>query len=820
MRRRRATLRGAVICLGVLLCTVAVSFAYFTAAGTGSASAGVTALSVPGSPTATGGAGSATVIWTASTISGAVAATSYTIERYSSAGTDLGAASCNPVPASRGVPNAFGSFSCSDAPGVGTYEYKITAHYNASWTAITGYTGTVTVTKSATALAATAPATGSTGTAIAAGSISGVLSGATSGAAGTVTFTVFGPQATAPSTCTTGGTTVGTATVSGNGTYHPSAGYTPSTAGTYWWYASYNGDTNNAASNSTCGAGMSSTVIKNATALTATSPVTGTTGTAIAASTIGSALSGATSAAAGTVTFTVFGPQTTAPSTCTSGGTTIGTATVSGNGTYHPSAGYTPSSPGTYWFYASYNGDTNNGAANSTCGTGMASTAVKNTTAVTASSPTTGTSGTPISTSSIGSVLSGASAGAAGTITFTAFGPQTTAPSTCTSGGTTIGTATVSGNGTYHPSAAFTPSTAGTYWFYASYNGDTSNGAANSTCGLGMSSTAVKNAPGTTATAPATDTTSTAIATTSISSLLSGATSTATGTITFKVFGPQTTAPTTCTTGGTTVGTATVTGNGTYHPSAGYTPSSPGTYWWYASYNGDTNNAASNSTCGAGMSATTVWSGTSAASASATTGTSATTSTFTVAANTTYVLVVFRHSSASDSITSISSTGLTPALSTSSFSLITSQTFSSSYYQWAYSVTTGASASGTGTLTVNFRNTLSSGITLVDLAQIAGNSLTTPVVAATVGKANGTGTTATANLSAAPAAQDAELVFLGAGANLGFTAPGAAGLTNVFYSHATAGSAATYGGIPAQQNSSFTIPTATWGTIALELGHS
>src|SRR5436305_1576161 len=74
---------------------------------------------------------------------------------------------------------------------------------------------------------------------MAASSIGSTLPGATSGASGTVTFTVFGPQASAPSTCTSGGTTVGTATVSGNATYHPGAGFTPASAGTYWWYASY-----------------------------------------------------------------------------------------------------------------------------------------------------------------------------------------------------------------------------------------------------------------------------------------------------------------------------------------------------------------------------------------------------------------------------------------------------------------------------------------------------------------------------------------------------------------------------------------------------
>jgi hypothetical protein len=49
--------------------------------------------------------------------------------------------------------------------------------------------------------------------------------------------------------------------VSGGGTYNPSAGSTPVSAGTYWWYASYSGDGGNAASNSGCGSAMTSTTV-------------------------------------------------------------------------------------------------------------------------------------------------------------------------------------------------------------------------------------------------------------------------------------------------------------------------------------------------------------------------------------------------------------------------------------------------------------------------------------------------------------------------------------------------------------------------------
>jgi hypothetical protein len=224
---------------------------------------------------------------------------------------------------------------------------------------------------------ATGPASGTAGTAIGAASVSSVLAASSGGnSTGTITFKVFGPQASAPTTCT-GGTTVGTATVSGNNTYNPNVGFTPSTAGDYWWYAAYGGDANNASAASTCGAGMSETVAKASPTVTATGPASGTAGTAITAASISSVFAASSgSNAGGTITYTVFGPQASAPTTCTSGGTTVGAATVSGNNTYHPGVGFTPSAAGNYWWYASYGGDTNNNAAASTCGGGMSETVV------------------------------------------------------------------------------------------------------------------------------------------------------------------------------------------------------------------------------------------------------------------------------------------------------------------------------------------------------------------------------------------------------------------------------------------------------------
>ena len=452
-------------------------------------------------------------------------------------------------------------------------------------------------------LAVTPPAAGIAGSAIT--PVSWSISGGIS-PTGTVTFTVFGPQSAPPTDCTTGGTTVGTATAAGNGTRTLSATFTPSAAGDYWWFASYGGDAGNNPAASLCGQSMPETVVTAASSsLSATAPPAGTAGVAIADSSLSASLSGG-SAPTGTITFEVFGPQPAPPSDCTTGGTTVGTVTVSGDGTYMPSAGFTPSAAGDYWWFASYAGDANNNPADSGCSAAMPETVVAAASpSLSATGPGSGSVGSAIAGSSISAALSGGSAPTR-TIMFKVFGPQAEPPSDCTTGGTTVGTAAVSGDGTYMPSAGFTPSAAGDYWWFATYGGDAGNNPAASACGASMAETVVAAAnTSLSASAPLSGAAGSAIAGSSISSVLSGG-SAPTGTITFTVFGPQPTPPSDCTTGGTTVGIATVSGNGPYTPSADFTPPRSGDYWWVASYGGDANNNPSTSACGGSMAKTVV----------------------------------------------------------------------------------------------------------------------------------------------------------------------------------------------------------------------
>lgn len=146
-----------------------------------------------------------------------------------------------------------------------------------------------------------------------------------------------------------------------------SKGYTATAAGTDYWVATYNGDSNNDPVSS--GNGDEPVTINPATpGLTVSAPPIWRAGGAISGSHVNAALSGSTSGSGGQIIFQVFGPQRTPPSDCSSGGTTVGSGvTVNGDGAYSPSGAFTFSGPGDYWWYASYTGDPNNNPVSSTC---------------------------------------------------------------------------------------------------------------------------------------------------------------------------------------------------------------------------------------------------------------------------------------------------------------------------------------------------------------------------------------------------------------------------------------------------------------------
>jgi hypothetical protein len=177
---------------------------------------------------------------------------------------------------------------------------------------------------------------------------------------GTITFRVFGPSPTAPTDCSAG-TVVGTATVAGNSVHTPSAGFTPTQGGVYWWYASYSGDANNAAAASTCGSAMpKTTVARVSTALSGTA----SDGIVLGGSVRDTAMLTNGASPTGQVTFHLYGPG---DATCASAPVFTDTVPASGNGTYE-SAQFTPTALGTYHWIATYSGDATNQAATTACG--------------------------------------------------------------------------------------------------------------------------------------------------------------------------------------------------------------------------------------------------------------------------------------------------------------------------------------------------------------------------------------------------------------------------------------------------------------------
>src|SRR5215217_8015138 len=216
--------------------------------------------------------------------------------------------------------------------------------------------------------------------------------------------------------------------------------------------------------------------------------------------------------------------------------------------------------------------------------------------------------------------LSGATSDATGTITFNVYGPD---DEDCSGEPAFTSVVDVSGNGAYSsdltpndPSDDFVPEVVGVYRWTAEYSGDDNNEAVLSDCNAANEASVVTEASTTT---PELTTQATASATLgnpiSDTATLSGATSDATGTMTFKLYGPFTDADTSTDTCVDPDAANNVAGNlvtppievtslgspdasGNYVVSSGnYTPTTAGRYQWVVSYSGDANNGAASSEC-------------------------------------------------------------------------------------------------------------------------------------------------------------------------------------------------------------------------------
>ena len=471
-----------VLALSILSAAVAgVALAYYANTGRGSAQGSVGVLSpatiaVP----ATSGA-SVTITWTSQASLSDNSQNSgvrYTVQRKLGSGgtySTLGSGGC-------GGSLPYGTGSCTDTVSTnGTYFYEVIAHFGGNaWSATSNEVSTAATVAQAT----TTTLTSGHNPSVAGEQVT--YTATVSTGSGTPTGTVTFRDGASTMSCESGSVSFNGSTATCKATYASVTGGSPhAITAVYSGDSNYLGSTSNEVDQTVNKANPTLSLAQSS----APSAGSGTAGTAISASSITATLAASSGAtASGTISFVYF-QQATAPTTCT-GGTTIGTGiTASGNGTYHPSVGFTPTVAGNYWLFASYSGDSNNNGANSACPPGTVQEVV-----VAKASPTlslvqssaprasSGTVGNPISASSITATLASSSgSNAGGSITFTYF-QQATAPNPCTSGGTAIGTASVSGNGSYNPNAGFTPSVAGTYWLYASYSGDADNNSAASFC--------------------------------------------------------------------------------------------------------------------------------------------------------------------------------------------------------------------------------------------------------------------------------------------------------------------------------------------------
>jgi hypothetical protein len=180
----------------------------------------------------------------------------------------------------------------------------------------------------------------------------------------------------------------------------------------------------------------------------------------------------------GTITFDVFGPN---DATCALAHrvshTTV--AVSHGNGAY-PSAGFTPSTGGTYRFIASYGGDGGTNAVSGHCGDANESVNVaaqggETDTFTTQATPTSARTGSTIRDTA----TLGGPAGPTGSITFNLYGPADT---TCAASPVFASTVAVNhGTGTY-TSGPYSPSGAGTYRWVAFYSGDATHPARATLC--------------------------------------------------------------------------------------------------------------------------------------------------------------------------------------------------------------------------------------------------------------------------------------------------------------------------------------------------
>ncbi len=268
---------------------------------------------------------------------------------------------------------------------------------------------------------------------------------------GTVTFNLFGDSAclvnvfTSPDRPLSGGTAT-------------SATYLTTAPGTYYWTAVYSGDGLNPPASSPCGAPNESVTLTKATpSISTVASPGGPLSTAVRdVATLGGGFN-----PTGSVTFRLF-----SDAGCNTQVFSSTNTVTAGSATSAPD--FTPTAAGTYWWTAVYNGDANNTPVTSPCGAPNESvTITKATPSISTQASPGGLVGTPVR--DVATVSGGFNP--TGTVTFRLFSDPGCATQVFTSTNP-LGT----------PSDWFTPASAGTYRWIATYNGDANNTVVSGAC--------------------------------------------------------------------------------------------------------------------------------------------------------------------------------------------------------------------------------------------------------------------------------------------------------------------------------------------------
>jgi hypothetical protein len=283
-------------------------------------------------------------------------------------------------------------------------------------------------------------------------------------------------------------------------------------------------------------------------------------------------LSGATATAGGTVTYHAYAGA----NTCTGTDLLNSTVTVT-NGVVPDSSSVSFANAGFYSFQAVYSGDSNNNGASSACSTEQLLVKT-NPTISTTLSATTVNIGVSVHDSA---ALSGATGDAGGTVTYHAYAGA----NTCTGTDLLNSQVTVT-NGAVPDSGSISFQNAGTYSFQAVYSGDTKNNGATSDCTTEQVVVSPNN--------PGISTAQNLLP--NDKATISGATSNAGGTVTFKLFSPS---DATCAAAPAFSQTVNVNGNGDYlTTNTTFLATAEGTWRWLVVYSGDNNNVGATLACG------------------------------------------------------------------------------------------------------------------------------------------------------------------------------------------------------------------------------